>query len=234
MALYLPNKEKTESIVGFRVKVAVIDVGMDDALNGKFSFWEKSDSIHGKQVVRTILDISPYVEMYKYNYNPKTLKEFEEILEMVIETRPHIINVSSSGTVSSERELSLFKKASDLGIVIVVAAGNEGREINNDFKPFPLSYKTPNIVSVGALDKKGEIASYSNRGDEVDVYLNGEIFTKIDGVEYFFKGTSASTAIATAHISNYISPQISPMEAKDIFLKNSKSKKTNRGIASRE
>lgn len=232
MALYIPIKKRADVHKGFRVKVAVIDVGMDDAVNGNNSSWSKYDSIHGKRVVNTILKNNPSVEIIKFNYNPMTLKSFEDTLTLAIDARPHIINASSSGTVKSQREMALLEKASRLGIVVVVAAGNEGRQISKDFKPYPLSYKTSSLVSVGSLDIYGKIANFSNYGEGVDIYLDGIVDLKINGIHHIFKGTSASTAIASAQIARLVSPQTSPMAAKNKFLKYSNSELINRSISS--
>ena len=232
MALYVPIKKRADITKGFRVRVAVIDVGMDDAVNGNNSSWDKYDSFHGEKVVNTILSNNPSVEIIKFNYNPYRLKSFVDVLELAIDSRPHIINASSSGTDYSDREMSLIEKAEKLGIVVVVAAGNQGRLITKDFKPYPLSYNTSNLVSVGSLDNIGKVADFSNYGDGVSVYLDGIINVKINGINHIFKGTSASTAIATAKIARLVSPQTSPMMAKAKFLKYSNSEKVNRTISS--
>lgn len=232
MALYVPIEKKINIVRGFRVKVAVIDVGMDDALNGNNYFWKNHDSIHGKRVVHTILKYNPGVDIIKFNYDPRRIKNFENVLNLAIIHRPHIINVSSSGLVSSDTEKLLLEKAAKLGIVVVVAAGNEGKLISENFKPYPLNYKTPNLVSVGALNSNGKIADFSNYGEGVSVYDIGIINLKIDGITHIFKGTSASTAVITAKIANFISPQTSPMAAKHKFLKYSNSEKIHRSISS--
>lgn len=230
-ALCVPIKQKTEIIKGFVVKIAVIDVGMKDSENGNNPKFEKHDHIHGEQVVRTILDINPCAKIYKYNYNPKSLKNFEDTFEMVLETRPHIINVSSSGPVHSLRERKLFNRAASLGIVVVVAAGNEGQRITEDFKPYPLSYRSKSMISVGSLDFKDNIADFSNYGEGVDIYKKGRVNVRINNLTYAFSGTSASTAIVSAELSKLISPLISPVVARNNYLKKTNSFKINRNIA---
>ena len=84
------------------------------------------------------------------------------------------INLSWGGGTSVNLTLqNAIKNASDNGIIVVIAAGNNGD--NNDVTPrYPSSYRFSNTISVAAIDQSYNIASYSNYGkNSVDVASPG-------------------------------------------------------------
>lgn len=84
------------------------------------------------------------------------------------------INLSWGGGTSVNLSLqNAIKSASDNGIIVVIAAGNNGD--NNDVAPrYPSSYRFANTISVAAIDQSFNVASYSNYGkNSVDVASPG-------------------------------------------------------------
>lgn len=55
------------------------------------------------------------------------------------------------------------------GVIVVTAAGNEGSDARNFFPG-----GSPNVINVGAINKKGERAEFSNWGPLVDLYAPGD------------------------------------------------------------
>ncbi|MFD4770049.1 S8 family serine peptidase [Streptomyces niveus] len=110
-----------------------------------------------------------------------------------------IINMSIGGELVSYQEKEAVKYAHGKGKLLFAAVGNTGHKAN---KPgYPANY--PEVVGVGATDREGQVAKYSNHGDFVDIAAPAndiprwcdETFTKYcdgDG------GTSAATALASA------------------------------------
>lgn len=69
-------------------------------------------------------------------------------------------------------DLAKVKAAFDLAeknnVIVVAAAGNN----NKDLPTFPCSYE--NVICVGAIDNRGELADFTNHGSKVDITAPGE------------------------------------------------------------
>lgn len=78
------------------------------------------------------------------------------------------------------------------GTAIIFAAGNEGREL------FPLSKEAAikEVITVGSLEKSS-VATYSNYGALVDLFVPGHLRTTYRQGYGWFNGTSASAALAS-------------------------------------
>jgi subtilisin family serine protease len=145
-----------------------------------------------------------------------------EAIEYAIENGAQIINASFSGEGSSTSEYNALWQAGNAGILVVAAAGNDGR--NHDFMPvYPSGYDLPNIISVGATDPNDVLASFSNYGAmSVDVAAPGVgIYSTEAGDTYrYLSGTS----MATPHVSGLAAliwaenPGITYIEVKDRIL----------------
>ncbi len=97
-----------------------------------------------------------------------TTKDAIECINYVI-NRKHagvnvrVISASWGSTAKSKALEDAIRKASDEGILFVAASGNAG--VNGDKSPhYPAGYDLPNMLSVAALDRKDELASFSNYG----------------------------------------------------------------------
>jgi hypothetical protein len=85
-----------------------------------------------------------------------------------------VVNISlasEAGTCPKTLQDNLNKMVS-IGIVPVVSAGNYGKLALN-YAPA----NCDNVIVVGASDSDGNVATYSNYGDAVDVYVNGMSYT---------------------------------------------------------
>lgn len=97
-----------------------------------------------------------------------TTKDAIEAINYVIDRKRAGVNVriisASWGSTAKSRALEdVIRKAFDDGILFVAAAGNSSS--NNDQTPhYPSSYKLGNVVSVAALDRNDQLASFSNYG----------------------------------------------------------------------
>lgn len=110
-----------------------------------------------------------------------------------------IINYSGGGILRSREEETALAWAARKGVLVVAAAGNEG--LNSDFFHFyPADYDLPNILSVTALDRHGQLLTVSNFGaSTVDIAAPGKnIHSTLPGGQHgFMTGTSQATAFAT-------------------------------------
>ncbi|MCY7375524.1 MAG: S8 family serine peptidase [Pyrinomonadaceae bacterium] len=74
-----------------------------------------------------------------------------------------VINASWGSTAYSKALEDAIRAAGEEGILFVAAAGNNGT--SNDKSPhYPSDYDLPNVISVAALDRNDNLASFSNFG----------------------------------------------------------------------
>ncbi len=83
------------------------------------------------------------------------------------------INASYGGGGSSTAERDAIQAAADVGILMIVAAGNESA--NNNVTPsYPASYRLANEIVVAATDQNDALAGFSNYGPTtVDIAAPG-------------------------------------------------------------
>ncbi len=79
----------------------------------------------------------------------------------------NVINMSLGGGTSSSTEAQAFQDLYDQGILPVAAAGNSG----NTSYSYPASYDA--VVSVAAIEANKELASFSQRNDQVELSAPG-------------------------------------------------------------
>ena len=127
-----------------------------------------------------------------------------------------IINASwgaFSGGQKLKMEVQILDLATDMGALVVAAAGNEN--INNDLLPsYPSAYHR--VLSVGATERNSRRrAEFSQYGRTVNVFAPGvDIITTSPGNQYSFStfGTSFSTPLVSgvAALIKTRFPEISP------------------------
>lgn len=91
-----------------------------------------------------------------------------EAINYAIDRKKHGVNIriisASWGSTSKSKALEdVIRAAGDAGILFIAAAGNDGSD--NDKRPhYPSNYDLPNVISVAALDRNDQLASFSNFG----------------------------------------------------------------------
>jgi len=107
-------------------------------------------------------------------------------------------------------------------ILFVVSAGNDASGTPH----FPAGFNLPNIISVGAINNRGEMAWFSNYGPAVDfgapgvgVYAISADYQRL-GFPGPFSGTSASAPIVSGAAALYLGlfPDASPAEIRSVFI----------------
>jgi len=97
-----------------------------------------------------------------------TTKDAIEAINYAIERKRagvnvRVINASWGSTMYSKALEDTIRAAGEEGILFVAAAGNSST--NNDNRPhYPSNYNLPNVISVAALDRTDNLASFSNFG----------------------------------------------------------------------
>lgn len=112
-----------------------------------------------------------------------------------------ILSNSWGGGGFSQALLDAITAARNAGILFVAAAGNESN--NNDTSPsYPANYEVDNLISVAAIDRSNQLASFSNRG-ATTVHLGApgvDIYSCVSSSDTAYD-TFSGTSMATPHVS---------------------------------
>lgn len=205
--LYLP-------VFGKTLKVAVIDTGIEAeylnnanlCLSGHKSFVD--DTItdymgHGTNVVGLINTHAKgadycliVIKFANRRLATSNATNFIKALEYIKELKPDIVNISVSGPEPITKEKHIIKQLLDRNIKIVVAAGNEERNLNISCKSYPACYDE-RLWVISAFD-----ISEANTGAIVDAYLTGKEQTAYN---ITLSGSSQAAAIFTGKLVNTMS-----------------------------
>lgn len=109
------------------------------------------------------------------------------------------INNSWGGGGFSQQLYDIFRKAGDNGVLLAIAAGNESND-NDTIPSYPASFDLSNIISVAAIDREHNLASYSNYGAvSVDIAAPGVSILSL--APNNGRATMSGTSMATPHVA---------------------------------
>ena len=186
------------------ISVLEIDTGIDLShyqirQNVNIKNWDGDENYndyhgHGTHIAGIILkDVCKEVELSSCKYYDLSNKTNNPIkcFEQALKTHYDFINFSSGGPGFDQKEYDILKAIKS---TIVVAAGNDGKDLTN-FRYYPASYNLPNIIVVGNLEN-GVINKSSNYGLKGMVFEEGtNIYSFYPGGRYgIMSGTSQATA----------------------------------------
>lgn len=194
-----------------RIKIAVLDSGIDLGNNIPFveqkNFIEKGerspffvdDTGHGTSVAGLIAaeknqtgisGIAQNVDLYSARVlsddDSGDISNIVKALEWAIEKNVNIINMSFSTPQNYSELEQIVKKAYKKGILLIAAAGNNGKT------EYPAAY--PEVVSVGSVDSTGKVCEFSASSEEVELLAPGEcvVTSGLLGGSVVLSGTSLS------------------------------------------
>lgn len=191
------------------IKVAIIDTGLSNAYvknvqlcdrgHKDFSGQGLNDTNgHGTNITGIITEhtnTTNYCIIIIKAYNFDTHKNYiTNALQYVSNLNVDIINLSGGGPGTIEEERVAVEKILNKNILLVVAAGNDGINLDENCNYYPACYDK-RVIVVGANK------SYSNYGTPVHVIRTGE---DVSGFGIVMHGTSQATALQTSKIINIL------------------------------
>ena len=107
---------------------------------------------------------------------PNLMDNTMEGVAWAVDHGAKVISMSYGSSYNSSIEREFFLACADQGIVLMAAAGNEGR----DKEQYPACY--PGVIAVGSVNSDGHRSDFSNYGDWVDVWVPGGYYIDHDTV----------------------------------------------------
>lgn len=201
VAVESASKEKS-------VKVAVVDTGCDlNVISGRIADGTDMSVTdvngHGTLVAEIIasqttekVKILPIKAFDDNGYS--TVGQVYDAIMRAIDLGADVINLSMSGAGTSQMLTHAINKATEKGIIVVAAAGNDASDVEG-FMPGNID----SAITVSATDRNEVFAEYSNFGEKIDYSAVGEIIkdqgTEDTSDDVYYNGTS----IAAAFVSSY-------------------------------
>lgn len=110
-------------------------------------------------------------------------------IEWAVDHGADVINLSLGSSTPSEVIRAAIQYAQAKGVLVVAAAGNDGKYGVD----YPAAF--PGVLSVGASDAEDVLAAFSNYGPEVDIVAPGVgiVSTQLGGSTTMMSGTSMAT-----------------------------------------
>ncbi len=124
-------------------------------------------------------------------------------IEYAINNGARVMNLSLGAPEGSRALLEAFQHARSAGVIMVCAAGNESADTDIETnKSYPAAYSDTedNVISVGAIDRFGQPASFSNYGEHsVHLFAPGVDILSLDMNDGYIihSGTSMATPMVT-------------------------------------
>lgn len=156
-----------------------------------------------------------------------TTKDAIQAINYVIDRKKagvnvRVISASWGSRMKSKALEDVIRKAGEEGILFVAASGNASADADRS-PHYPSGYNLPNVVSVAALNRRDELASFSNYGAKsVHVAAPGaEILSTWLGGEYEeHSGTSMATPVVSGVAGLVLSnePKLTVKELRERLL----------------
>jgi subtilisin family serine protease len=124
-----------------------------------------------------------------------------ECIDFAVANGARVINCSWGGGDYSQALFNSLSAARTAGVLVIVAAGNDG--FNNDAMPtYPASYNLDNLIVVAAIDQSDGLANFSNYGStSVDLAAPGVGIYSCTAASDLAYDTYKGTSMAAPHVT---------------------------------
>lgn len=134
--------------------------------------------------------------------------------------RPAVANLSLGGGASTALDAAV-RRATDLGVVVVVAAGNESRDACGGSPS-----RAPEAITVGSTTVSDNRSSFSNFGTCVDLFAPGSSIRSLSNTSDTGTRVLSGTSMASPHVAGAAAlvldanPSLSPLEVRNALVGN--------------
>lgn len=208
----------------------IVGNGIDDDGNGYvddnygWNFSDKNNNTldnngHGTHVSGTIAGENNNYGVTGIAYNAKIMpvkvlnesgsgsySSISKGIRYAVDNGANVINLSLGGASSNRTLESAIDYASSKGVIVVMAAGNNG-----DSSPdYPARYASKSGIAVGAVDKNNNLADFSNRSGANEIsYVTApgvKVYSSVPNNQY---GSYSGTSMAAPHVAGVVALMLS-------------------------
>lgn len=198
---YVTGTEDTEDLINHGTAVASVILGCDGA------------NVTGIAPEEYII---PLVIVTKQDGKTTSVSP-EQLAQAIVDSidiyKADIINVSLGIHEDNRALREAISYAEQKDVLIISAVGNDGE---NGKPYYPAAYDT--VLAVGACDRDGNRASFSQDGAQVLAPGDGIMLASRNGVAYGVKGTSFATGYISAYAAKILAKEPT-LTAKDLYNK---------------
>lgn len=150
------------------------------------------------------------------------INDILEAIDYAYDRGARIFNCSFDFEADNQEIYQKIKECSDA--IFICAGGKIGTNIDK-YPVYPACYQLNNVISVGAIDSRGELYDASGYGNSINIYAPGENIEVEIGKEdrVYVDGTSAATAYVTGAFALFksLDSHSDNIKIKNLMLRNS-------------
>jgi subtilisin len=208
----------------------IADNGIDDDGNGYiddnsgWNFSEKNNNTldkngHGTHISGTIAGENNDSGVTGIAYNAKIMpvkvlndsgsgsySSISKGIRYAVDNGANVINLSLGGGSSNRTLESAINYASSKGVIVVMAAGNDGDSLPD----YPARYAYKSGIAVGAVDQNNNMPDFSNRSGTNEIsYVTApgvKVYSSVPNNQY---ATYSGTSMATPHVAGVVALMLS-------------------------
>ena len=205
--------------------------GFIDDING-WDFVNKDNTVydnnisdeHGTHIAGTIagnLGVAPDVKILPLKCFDDSYGYTSDIIEAIEYAEKMGVKIVNCSFASYEYNYALANIISNSNMLFVCAAGNFSQSTSELFT-FPACYNFDNVISVSAINNKGQISATSTYGKYIDIAAPGTgIYSTLPNNLYgFMDGTSSAAAYVSGAASLLLSQdnELTPKQLKEALI----------------